>query len=68
MVELNEALASDPKRPGEQPRVMVFVEYRRLSYMIRDWISSLGPQYKVERYVSRLVSSGDFGKLESLQF
>ena len=54
-------MAPENRVSGEEPRVMVFVEYRRLAYIISDWINELGSEYKAERFVSRLASRGNFG-------
>ena len=61
LAELDKALAPENRVSGEEPRVMIFVEYRRLAYIISDWINELGSEYKAERFVSRLASRGNFG-------
>ncbi|XP_067938694.1 ATP-dependent RNA helicase DHX58-like isoform X2 [Watersipora subatra] len=59
--ELDKALSPQNCRSGEAPRVMIFVEYRRVASMLNNWVNSLGSEYRSERYVSRLASFGDFG-------
>ncbi|XP_067939092.1 interferon-induced helicase C domain-containing protein 1-like [Watersipora subatra] len=59
--ELDIAFSQEHARPIDSPRVLVFVEYRRLTFMLRDWINSLDRHYKAERFVSTLIGATDFG-------
>ncbi|XP_067939939.1 ATP-dependent RNA helicase DHX58-like [Watersipora subatra] len=59
--ELDKVLKKERMDDGSMPRIMVFVEHRRLASMISDWLSSLGDEYKSKRFVSSLQSSTSHG-------
>jgi len=46
---------------GFASKVIVFVDDRKLTTMIRDWLNSLGKKYRAERFVSSQVTSDKDG-------